>query len=296
MPFPVKSSGAQSMPISPAQSSLGVPTPPAGAVLGNPPPPPTPPAAAAEPKYYVAIGGKSVLMPKSEAQQRNPNDMCMTEDQTSGWKTVAELLPMANSMRPGVTQPGGFAARVGQPQAYQGAASGSVPPNLYAGVENAQVTRRGANFTEGQYICKLGSAEYKVGRQKSYVILELEVITSSYDAAIPATHESLREGAHATIFIALNDSFRNNIKEIVLACSGFDSEGKWRDENDVVTQQECEALTSTEQAYAGALVYLEAKQILTKENKPFTRISWWPCPVKADGTPDTDKLFSQVRI
>lgn len=270
-----------------AQPSPTPPTPPA---MGNPPPPPAPSPAAAEPRYYVAIGGQSVLMPKSEAQAQNPNLPCMTEDQKSGWQTVAVLLPMANPMRTS-TPPaaGGFAGRAGQAQAstYQ---QGGVPANLYAGVENAQVTRRGANFTEGQYVAKLGSAEYKQGRQKSYVILELEIITSSYDQTIPATQGALREGQHATIFIALNDSFKNNIKEIVLACSGFDAEGNWRDENDVVTAQECDALTSPEQAYAGAMVYLEAKQILTKENKPFTRINWWPCPLNKDGTPDHAKL------
>lgn len=256
-----------------AQPSPTPPTPPA---TGNPPPPPAPSPAAAEPRYYVAIGGQSVLMPKSEAQAQNPNLPCMTEDQKSGWQTVAVLLPMANPMR--TSNPpaaGGFAGRAGQPQAQQG----GTPANLYAGVENAEVYRKGALFTEGEYIARVARAEYIQGRQKNMVLIELEIITSSYDATIPATQGALREGVHATAFIIKNDNFLSNIKEVVLACSGFDAVGNWRKEDDVVTAEECNALTAPEQAFAGALVYLEAKMTKTRAGADYTRVNWWPCPV-----------------
>lgn len=292
MPFPVRAAAAV------AQSSqtpaLGAaPTPPAAP--GATPAPPAPPAPQGEPRFYVAIAGQSVLMPKSEAEKQNPNLPCMTEDQKSGWQTVAVLLPMANPMRPGGTQPGGFAARAGQPQQGVGQSVGT-PANLYAGVENAEVYRKGALFTEGEYIAKVARAEYIQGRQKNMVLVELEITTSSYNKDVPATHGALREGTHATAFIIKNDNFLSNIKEVVLACSGFDAAGNWRKEDDVVTAEECTALTAPEQAFAGAMVYLEAKMTKTRAGGDYTRLNWWPCPMKADGTPDTDKLFSQVRV
>ncbi len=82
----------------------------------------------------------------------------------------------------------------------------------------------------------------------------------------------------------------------MLAVSGFDpATGKPRDQDDVVSQAECEAYVSPEQPFAGAMVYIEAREIDTKAGGKFTRVSWWPCPVNADGSPDEGKLFSSVR-
>ncbi len=165
---------------------------------------------------------------------------------------------------------------------------------MFAGVENADVIRRGNNIMAGDYICKVCSSEFKAGRQKNYIITELEVIKGSYDPT--SGPECNRDGSRMTNFVLQNDNYLSNIKEIILAVSGIDpATGKGRDPDDVVTQAECEALISPEQPFAGAMVYLEAREVPTKSGGIFTRVSWWPCPVLADGRPDEEKLFRDVR-
>jgi hypothetical protein len=293
MPFP--GSKPALAPTGAPQTQAAPPAPPAAPTQSAPQPPaaPTPPAAAR--KFWVAINGQTMLKTDAECAQLPPATPAMTEDQSSGWSTIAALLGASAAPAPGArgafTRPGTVAAA----PAATAQGAGDVPRGLFAGVENAQVIRRGNYLNAGDYIARLCSAEFKKGRSKNQVIIEVEILTSSYDANDPQKNGCNQEGSRGTIFIQHNDSFTSNIKEIVLAVCGFDEQGKARDVTDMVTQEECDALISAAQPYAGALVYLEARQITTKGGNPFTRISWWPCPLNKDGTPDTDKLFREVR-
>lgn len=287
MPFPTsKTATAPQMQAAP--TSPAAPAPP---VTQAAPMPPAVPVAARS--FWVAVNGQSVLKPEAECLQLPPATPAMTQDQSSGWSTIAALMgtPAAApaGTRSAFARPGAAAAAVTAPVA------GGMPKGLFAGVENAEITRKGNNMNEGDYVAKICSAEYKPGRSANFVIIEAEIITSSYDANDPAKQSCNREGSRATIFIKQNDSFAGNIKEIMLAVSGFGPDGKSRDVHDTVTQDECASLVAKEQPFTGAMVYLEARNIKTKAGGDFTRISWWPCPVNADGTPDTDKLFSEVR-
>jgi hypothetical protein len=229
-----------------------------------------------------------------------PAAAAMAEDQSGGWKKVSDFLPAATPQQPAppaFQQPAFPAFQQTASPAFQqpAAQNGVLPRGLFAGVANAQITRRGQYFNAGDYICRLTEATYKSGRSSNMVILELEIVESSYDDKDPARSKCNQPQSQGSVFIKQNDSFNGNMKEILIAVSGFDAAGNCRPDTDTVGPEECEALVSAEQPYKGALVYIEAREIITKENRPFTRISWWPCPKLQDGKPDTDKLMREVR-
>ncbi len=265
------------------------PAPPAGHAP-QPPAPPAPPAQATR-KFWCSINGASVIKTEAEARALPSTTQAMPEDQVGGWSTLAALLGAAPASTPAQTQPMGrpaFGQRTAPVQQQQPAQQGG--RGMFAGVENAEVIRRGNNINPGDYICRVCQAEYKPGRTKTFVIIELEVLKSTYEDGDPARAACNREGSRMTNFVLQNDSFASNVKEIVLAVSGFDAQGQPRDQHDTVTQAECEALVSPEQPFAGAIVYIEAREVPTRAGGIFTRVSWWPCPIKADGTPDEDRL------
>ena len=267
----------------------GAPPPPPGAAT-PPPAPPVPPATGR--LLWAVVNGQSLQKTEAEARQLPPTTVAMFQGDAN-WSTVGALLPAAAvpppAQRPAFGTPSQpLYGAPGQPAAP--AASSGIPPNLFAGVENAQVMRRGSYIEPGDYVARLLSAEFKAGRKGNQVILELAVITSSYDHARPETHGCNHEGSTMTAFVKQNDSFLSNIKEIVLALSGFDEKGNPRPETDTVTAAECNALTSPEQPFAGALVYIEARPIKTRAGGDYTRVNWWPCPLNADGTPNLDAI------
>lgn len=287
MPFPgSRPAAAPSTPVTAPAAPLA-PAPAAPAAPAAPGAPPAPATPVAERKFWVAINGASVLKTETEARGFPPTTQGMSQDQTSGWKTLAELLGGAPAVAPG-GQRSAFGGRV--TQTAPAAAATGAPAGIFAGIEGASVTRRGNNFEEGNYVCRLASAEYKQGREKNFVICEMEILISSFDPADPSTSGCNREGTFATVFVQKNDSFLPNMKEIVIACSGFDENGVPRDVNSIVTAEECNQFVSAEQPFAGALVYLEARLIKTRAGKDYTRVSWWPMPKDASGAPDFEKL------
>ena len=219
----------------------------------------------------------------------------MPHNQAGGWTTLAALLPALVAGAQPTSVPGGRAAFGGRAPVQQPAVQQAAAGSLFSKVEGAEVYRKGSYMEAGDYIAKLVSAEVKQGRTKTMIILEVAILTSSYNPDVPEKQGCNQEGSRATIFVQQNENFLSNVKEIMLAVSGFDPQGRARPEDDTVTQAECDALVAPEQHYAGALVYLEARVITTKTGNPFTRISWWPCPQLADGSPDTEKLFREVR-
>ncbi len=292
MPFPGRSSPAAAAPaFAPAP-----PAPPVPPMAPAAPPGPPAPAASAR-KFWCFINGASVLKPEAEARALPPTTQAQNEDLSGGWQTLSALLGVgaAPAPAPAPAAAGGRAAFGQRAQPAAAPVAQGVPRGMFAGVENADVVRRGNNIAPGDYICRVCSSEFKQGQTKNFVITELEVISSSYDESRPETHGSNREGSRMTNFVQQNQNFASNIKEIILAVSGFDAAGKARDQDSTVTQEECEALVSAEQPFTGAIVYLEARQGPTKNGGQYTRVNWWPCPLKADGTPDHEKLFREVR-
>lgn len=276
----------------PATSTVGAPPPPAPAPAGPTGGPPAPPAPAPSSlKFWVSLNGASVLKTEAECRALPPTTPAMPESQQGGWLTLAGLLPAGapTAPAPAAGTRSAFGTRPA-PQAAAPAPSGAAPASLFAGVESAEVYRRGNNMNEGNYIAKVCSAEHKDGRTAQYVIFEVEILTSTYNANDPMYSGCNREGTRATIFCKKNENFASNMKEIILALSGFDPQGLPRPEDDVVTKEECMAAIGPEQPFTGAIVYIEARIVKTKAGGDFTRVSWWPCPLKADGTPDEARI------
>lgn len=290
MPFP--SAAPKPVPTPAAAPAYQAPAPQAP---GAPPSAPAAPAVA-EPKFWVGINGASQIKTLSEMRGLSPVYPAMTEDQSSGWLTVGAFLakyptvggpPSAPAPAPAA---GGFAGRAAPTHTSQA----GVPNNLFAGMETTEFYRKNANMTPGEYVAKVTGHVYKQGQEKNMLIIELEILVSSFLETDPTTHGALREGVRAAAFVLKNKSWLQNTKEVIIALSGFDAQGKWRTETDTVTQEEAMALVDPSQPYSGALVYVEAKVIKTQTGGDFTLCNWWPMPVDADGKPDFEKL-RQVR-
>lgn len=279
------------------------PAPPAPPAAQQPAPAP-PTAAAPEPRFWISINGaQPQLMTASQARALPPTTSAMREGQeNAGWSTLAAFMPAgaAPAPAPGLPQQrppaaGGFnrPAQQQQQQQQQPAQYAGTPQGLFAGVNSAAITRRGQNYTPGEYVIKVLNAEYKKARNGDFVLMETEIVVSSYDEKIPDTHQTLRVGAHATIFVKKNDSFASNMKEIVHALSGFDANGNEREETGGGYEEDAEGLISQAQPFAGVLAYVEAREVPTRAGGLFTRISWWPCPLLSPGVPDLDKIASR---
>ncbi len=276
-----------------------------------------PQQAAPEMKVHVSQNGQpAVLMPLSHARQLPPNAMAISEDQSSGWLQLGEFLAKfspaaAPPMQPPAqmqqaAQPTGRGA-FGAPATPQNPQQSAppmqsvVPRGMFAAVGNAQVTRQGSYINSGDYICKVIESQFKSpnngGGGFQGVIVELEVLQSSYDPNDPAKQKCNQIGSRMSAFVKQNQSFAGNMKEIMLAVSGMGPDGKPRPEDSYVTEDECMAFVGPTQPYAGVLVYLEArdKPLQNQQGQLFTKVSWWPCPAKADGSPDEEKLFRDVR-
>jgi hypothetical protein len=305
------------------------------------PPAHQPAAPGPDARIWVVLPGATApqLMSLSQVGQY-PTAAAISEDHSSGWKTVAAFMPVAAApaapVAPPQPPPQQYAqapqpppqpyAQVSQPPAqpawgqapaqppafsgfnrqapaqppaqpaFAGQAQGGVlPRGMFAGVANAQVTRRGQYMNQGDYICQIAEAQFKPGRTGNMVIIELDILESSYDANDQVKSRCNQPHSRVSVFIKQNDNFASNMKEVMLAVSGFDAQGQPRPETDQVSEAECDAFVSKEQPFAGALVYLEAREIATKAGNPYTRISWWPMCKKPDGSPDTDKFFREVR-
>lgn len=158
----------------------------------------------------------------------------------------------------------------------------------FAGVESAEVYQRNAYIQDGDYVLKILSVIFKEGRNSNMVIIEADVLVSNYDptAAPQANHEGTRI---STFINAKNDSFLSNVKEFIIAASGFDTSGNPRPLDDQVGADECEQAMGPDQPLAGALLYVKAREVVTKAGTPFTRVNYHPAALLPDGTVDLNK-------
>jgi hypothetical protein len=291
MPFPT-SGGA------PASAPAPAYAPPAAApgMPGMPSAPPAPPpqiAAPNLPDLWVPVNGQPTQLRPDQWLTMPPSSPAFNVNGVGGWQTIAAFLPAAAAApltRAAFQAP---AAPAALPQQ----AAGAPDASLFAGMESAQISRRGSFITEGDYILRLSSCEYKLLRKsgKYSGVFEFVIVVSSYNAADPRTHKALTEGTGTTVFIQKNDSFNGNMKEMILALSGFDKAGQPRPETDVVTPAEVAATFGTSQPFAGAEIYCEARDRLTKENKEFTNMNYWPMPKTPDGKYDMERFHREIR-
>jgi hypothetical protein len=280
------------------------PQPPAYQQPAPPAAPPQPPAAAAPPlpKLWVVVNGQPVLQEPAQYMNLPPATQVHREDGIGGWQPLSKILPAAPA--PAAAPPlnrTAYAPPAGPTQLPQ-PVGGAPDPSLFAGMESAQISRRGAFLTAGDYILKLSSAEFKNLRKGGMAaICEWIVMVSSYRQDNPTTHGCITEGSGVTTFIKKNDSFNGNMKELILALSGFDKSGQPRPETDQVTAQEVSRMLSPEQPFTGQCIYVEARdrELKDKPGQFYTNLNYWPMPMKPDGvggtTWDFDRLAREIR-
>jgi len=211
----------------------------------------------------------------------------MPSDGSQPWAPAATYLGAAGQQAAPAHQRS--FGRAAAPSGHASAGHGT-PRGVFDQVATADVLRRSDNISEGDYVARVNQAEYRKARNGEYVIVELKVLVSTYDTHKPETHGCNREGSTVSVFVKHNDNFASNMKEIMLAVCGFDEQGLPRPDDDRVEPSECDAFVSESQPFAGATVFLRAREVPTRAGGLFTRVQWYPCPLKADGNPDLDKL------
>lgn len=289
---------------------------------GAPAPQPQAPVAAPQRSFWCFVNGASTLLPEAQARAQAPGTACMTEDQSSGWSTVGQLLPAqappqqfappqqaqapapANPWAPtAATQPWNPAvnpaAAPAQHQSHFPApanAAAAAPAGLFSGATNASASRSGTSMEEGDYIVRWCGAEFKQGAGnnlgKAWVIHDVEIVMSSYNPNDPNKSKCNQVGSHCSIFVTRNQSFDGNTKEIALALMPVDAQGQPRNDASFISEGELGQLIQPGSALEGRYCLLEARKKATRataqkpEGGEFTKISWWHCPTGADGMPN----------
>jgi len=191
------------------------------------------------------------------------------------------------------------AQQYNQPQsAYSapGNAAAAIPEGLFSGASNASASRSGTSMEEGDYIVRYCGAEYKVGAGanvgKTWVIHDVEIVMSSFNAADPSRSKCNQIGSHCSIFVSRNQSFDSNSKEIALALMPVDPQGQPRTDASFISPQEIGQMLLNPSPLEGRYCLIEARKKPTRatQQKPnggeFTKVSWWHCPTGPDGMPN----------
>jgi len=190
--------------------------------------------------------------------------------QQGGFQQLQQPQPQQGGFQQPQPQPqqqGGFQPQQ-QPQPQQGG-------NPYGGVESAHAsTPRNPYLSEGDYVIEVISSTYNYGREHNAQIVEADIVLAG--PRNPDTN--LGYGTRVTVYFKHNTAFDSNIKELVIAASGFDQSGQPRPRDDFVSSEETNAmLNGPTPGITGRLLYVEARQARSREGREFTRYTFWPC-------------------
>lgn len=246
-----------------------------------PPPPPAP----NKPDLWVSVNGQTQQMSAAQYAQLPGDTQAMSLDQSSGWQPLSTFLgTTATHGTPAAPAGGGGGwARGGATGGGQQRGGRSA---VFNGVGGAQITRRLPFISEGDYIFCVHKMFYNEGRTSNAVIAEGEIILSNDYGETRA----LPEGTSASIYIGKNDAFDRNVKELIIALSGFDDAGNPRPDDDYVSPEECEHWVSDANPAQGIWIYVSARNRQMKSSeKLFTAMSYYPVAKLPDGSIDWAK-------
>ena len=264
------------------------PTSGASAPLNQPPaqqppaPPPVqqPPAPAPLPDLYVNQNGQSVMVQGSQLTGMPDTTQVHHNGQ---WTTLGSVRASL-----GLSSPQGSPGPL--PQQQQGGWSQQPGPQCgaspFAGIEGASTptARNPLLAGNGKYVLHVVSSTFNRGRDHNAQIIEADVLAAQAMGTDPITPE----GARTTLYFKQNDSFLGNMKEIVIAASGFDEQGNPRPRDSQVTTAETDQfLNGDSPLVVGSLIYCEARNTTTRSGTPFTVYNFWPC--KSAGTGEDGK-------
>jgi hypothetical protein len=159
-------------------------------------------------------------------------------------------------------------------------------------VKGASVSFRNPRLSPGMYVLRIHEIKWVKGREGNFLVVEGNVLISSYDAARPETQEAQQEGRRVSILHKHNDSFGSNAKGLLWAVSGFDAAGVPRslDDPGLEDPAEYDAMISEQQPAQGALIAVRVTQAKSRAGNPYPRYDYWPCKALPDGKPDEQSI------
>ena len=138
---------------------------------------------------------------------------------------------------------------------------------MFKGIESAKASFDAKYVGEGHYLCRIDRIKADVTRTKDeFLAVEMTVLHTfpDGDGKSEAWHRPGEAVSH--LMMAKHDSFMGNVKAMVSNILGcHESE---------VTENDCEALSGSQQPLAGTVAEIKGRQIVTRANKPFTKISY----------------------
>lgn len=138
---------------------------------------------------------------------------------------------------------------------------------LFDGVEQAKASFDAKYQGAGHYLCRIDRIKAdKTRGGDEFMAVEMTVMHTFMDGqgAPEKWHKPGESTSH--LLMKKHDSFLGNVKALVANVTGcHESE---------VTKADCERIASAEQPLAGAVIELSARDILTRKNQPFTKVSY----------------------
>lgn len=139
--------------------------------------------------------------------------------------------------------------------------------SMFKGVEGAKASFDASYVGAGHYLCRIDRVKADKTRSKDdFLAVEMTVLHVFMDGAGEPAKWHKAGSAVSHLMMAKHDSFLGNVKAMVAAVMGVhESE---------VTEKDCEDLSGAGQPLAGMVIELKAREILTRANKPFTKVTY----------------------
>lgn len=139
--------------------------------------------------------------------------------------------------------------------------------SMFKGVEGAKASFDASYLGAGHYLCRIDRVKADVTRTKDqFLAVEMTVLHTFMDGAGEPAKWHKAGSAVSHLMMAKHDSFLGNVKAMVAALMGVhESE---------VTQADCEELSGANQPLAGMVIEVKARDILTRAQKNFTKVTY----------------------
>lgn len=138
---------------------------------------------------------------------------------------------------------------------------------MFDGIEGAKASFDAKYQGPGHYLNRIDRVKAdKTRAGDEFMAVEMTVMHTFMDGL--GAPEKWHKAGEATSHLMMkkHDSFLGNVKAMVANLLGVhESE---------VTKADCERISSAEQPMAGMVIELSARDILTKKNQPFTKVSY----------------------
>jgi len=137
--------------------------------------------------------------------------------------------------------------------------------SLFSGVNNARANM-GSNYARsGHYLALIRRVKQDENR-KGVEFVAVEMVCLKVIAPGPSEEPHRIGEQFSWLVMSNNDSFLGNVKAFVMNVAGL--------QEHEVTEDDCAAVTSDKQPFAGFIVEMNNRIITTKAGKPFTLVNF----------------------